>query len=562
MQKRIEKLILDGDYLFNKRQTLLTMWQEISDNFYPERADFTASRNMGERIADNLTSSYPILVRRDLGNTLSTMLRPRDKNWFYLQTNMPDIEDNDAKRWMQYASGIMRRAMYDRSSQFVRATKEGDHDFVSFGQCAISTTLNRMRNGLLYKCWHLRDMAWAENEEGKIDTIHRKWRAQRRQLVRLFPPGGNGLRQGVTEEFAKKMDSDPYGEFDIRHVVVPSAEHAPPDGVKKWTRPYVSLFIDCQDGRVLEEQEVYDCIYSIPRWVTVSGGQQIQSQYAYSPFTVAALPDARLYQAMTLTILEAGEKATNPPIIATQEVVRSDVQVFAGGITWVDADYDERMGEALRPMTLDERGLQFGAGLRADTQGSLMSASMLNKIGLPPITKEMTAFEVGQRVSEYVRNALPLFEPMESDYNGDLCEKSFGVMFRSGAFGDPRNIPQALRGKELTFGFKSPLTSALEQQKSSLFMQTKAMIADTIPMYPGASSMIKFDEALRDSLDGLGTPASWLTNKKEAAAIAVAQQKQAQAQQLLTTMGQGADVATKIGNAQQALAGTSEQQAV
>jgi hypothetical protein len=36
--------------------------------------------------------------------------------------------------------------------------------------------LNKLANGLLYRCWHLRDMAWQENEEGKIGFVARKWK--------------------------------------------------------------------------------------------------------------------------------------------------------------------------------------------------------------------------------------------------------------------------------------------------------------------------------------------------------------------------------------------------
>jgi hypothetical protein len=59
------------------------------------------------------------------------------------------------------------------------------------------------------------------------------------------------------------------------------------------------------DCELIHAMPVWTGFYRIPRWQTVSG-----SQYSYSPATVAALPDARLIQAMTFTLLEAGEKAT------------------------------------------------------------------------------------------------------------------------------------------------------------------------------------------------------------------------------------------------------------
>jgi hypothetical protein len=64
---------------------------------------------------------------------------------------------------------------------FTRATKEGDHDFAAFGQTCISVELNKLANGLLYRCWHLRDLAWMENEEGKIGFVARKWKPTNRR---------------------------------------------------------------------------------------------------------------------------------------------------------------------------------------------------------------------------------------------------------------------------------------------------------------------------------------------------------------------------------------------
>ena len=70
-----------GDNLFGKALPLRGLWQEIADNFYPERADFTIWRPLGTDFAANLMTSWPVMCRRDLGNQISTMLRPTARPW-------------------------------------------------------------------------------------------------------------------------------------------------------------------------------------------------------------------------------------------------------------------------------------------------------------------------------------------------------------------------------------------------------------------------------------------------------------------------------------------------
>ena len=172
----IKQLHAMGEGLFNKRGLLLNLWQCIADNFYPERADFTIVRNLGAEFATNLMTSYPVLARRDLGNAFGSMLRPTAKEWKHIKTNNWEKIDRDGRAWLENATNVMTRAMYDKRSQFTRATKEADHDFAAFGQAVIQITLNKLANGLVYRCWHLRDVAWRENEEGEVDTVFRKWK--------------------------------------------------------------------------------------------------------------------------------------------------------------------------------------------------------------------------------------------------------------------------------------------------------------------------------------------------------------------------------------------------
>ena len=132
-----------ADDLFAKKAPLNSLWQEISDNFYPERATFTLTRSLGADFAANLMTSYPVLCRRDLGNQFGSMLRPVAKPWFHVTRRHVKNEDNETRQWLQSFEQAQRKAMYDPRAMFARATKEGDHDFAAFGQCAISVEINK-----------------------------------------------------------------------------------------------------------------------------------------------------------------------------------------------------------------------------------------------------------------------------------------------------------------------------------------------------------------------------------------------------------------------------------
>ena len=91
---RAKELIDLGNRLFTKRAPMLSLWQEMAEHFYPERADFTDQFVIGEDFARHQEDSYPTILRRELGNNISSMLRPRDRQWFKT-TTLDDDRDED-----------------------------------------------------------------------------------------------------------------------------------------------------------------------------------------------------------------------------------------------------------------------------------------------------------------------------------------------------------------------------------------------------------------------------------------------------------------------------------
>lgn len=507
---RITTLRSRAERLLEKRGSLLTLWQTLAEQFYPQRADFTTIRNLGDELTNHLATSYPMMVRRDLGNAFSAMLRPAGRKWFSLTTTDPFIErDVDARRWLDDAEDIQRRAMYDVASQFVRATKQGDHDFATFGNCVLSVEPNAELNGLSYRCWHLRDCAWAEGDDGRVDFFVRRWSPDARSLIRKFPKTVSQATRSTAEKDGERV-------VECLCIIVRTSEHET-GGNKALERfPWTSIVIEKATGTVLEEIGQRTRRYFVPRWETVSG-----TQYAYSPATVAALPDGRLLQSMVATLLEAGERAVDPPMVATREVVRSDLQIFAGGVTWVDSEYDERLGAALRPLQERYDGIPLGIEMAQDARTMLAEAFFLNKLSLPPPAdgEQMTAYEAGQRVTEYIRGALPLFEPMENDYNGELCEMTFDVIMGLNGFGPPDAIPEALRGADVKFKFQTPLQAAMDLAKVGQFQQAQALLANALQIDPAAADEFNTGAAFRDALSGAQVPAAWMRSTREKQAL-------------------------------------------
>lgn len=544
MTPRIREIVEIGDRLFSRRLPILTLWQEIAMNFYPERADFTVPRALGEEFAAHLMTGAPVMARRDLAAQFQGMLRPRGKQWFQWAPEDERLHENlEVRRKTEFVQSVMRRAMYDIRSGFIRATKEGDDDFAAFGQTVISVELDLNVNRLLYRCWHLRDVAWAENDYGEIDVIHRKWKVTARDMMRRWP-------NKVDTKVRECADKDPFKEFECRHVIMPADEYESTTVKKSRKAKFASLLIDSENHSVLREEYVMGHPYIIPRWATVSG-----TQYAHSPATVIALPDARLLQRVSFTLLEAGEKATNPPMLAVQEALRSDISLYAGGITWADAEYDERLGEILRPLLMDKSGLSFGTEMMTRQEEMIKAAFYLNKITLPPVGADITATEFNGRTQEYIRTALPLFEPMESEYNGQLCEKTWDLMMNANAFGPPGSWPRELSGMEMRWQFDSPLTAANKRQDTITFQESAQLLSLAASIDPSLKSAVNVKQAFRDALWGIGAKATWVRSEEEAQQIEDQEREAMQVQQMLAQVGQGAQVAEQVGKAGQALSG-------
>jgi hypothetical protein len=552
---RSEALIEKGLGLLSKKTQLNTFWQNVAYNFYPQRAFFTRvdPYPYGRDFASNLTTSFPILVASEYANAISSYLRPSGQQWFEIDVayrNKDTDLDNESKKWLEWATQVQYNFIQDRESGFSMAVDQGDADFAVFGQSAISIEIDWKRKTLLHRCWNLRDLAWTQGANGIIDFVVREWRTTINNAYQFF---GDKLCANTLRKKGKEGD----GEIIIHHVVLRTEDFYELFSTAEITKrdikqPFVSLYLEVGEKHTIEQVGVPTIIYFIPRDQTVSG-----SQYAYSRAVVAALPDARLLQSITLSLLEAGEKTVNPPIITFENSVRDDISLAANTLNYLAYNEGQSIDDVVKVMNLDKSGLQYGLAMQDAIKAGQKDAFMLNKLQLPVFDREMTATEVRRRYQDWIRNAAPFVDRLQVEYNQVLCKMQFDTLKYVGAFGPADYMPNALREDLLrgnvSFKFKNPLLEAKEEEKMQKFVEMTGLIANNAAIDPDLAFLPNLDLALRDVFDGANIPAKWLNDEET---VEVMKQEKAQAmqsQQLINDLASGGVAAQEIGKGAQAI---------
>lgn len=496
MDSRAKELVTIGDSLFAKKIQWDELCQEIAENFYPMRADFTQSFTLGDDFAENIMESYPVQAREELANMIGATLRQGD--WFAVKTGFEEIDDKpDNAKWLEAATKRFRRLIYNRRAKFVKATTQADHDYVSFGNPVLSVEESPDRSHFLFRDWHPKDCVWMEGSTGDIDHVQRKIPTTARTIMRRWGKNAHSNIKLAAEK-------EPTKEFKIRHIVLPFDEVYGDDKAKRRlyrNSPFCSLYIDCEHQEILGEGPLPVFNYVIPRWRTVS-----TFQYGFSPAAINALPDGRMIQALARIILEQGEKALDPAIVAKGEIFRDAVNLYAGGMTYVDLENDEKLQDVFREVKTGD-GLPAGMQMKQDVRNLIAEAFLLNKLTLPS-AREMTAFETKARLDEFRRAALPFFGPIESEYHLPLLDVAFQIAVRNRAF-NFETMPDDLKGEDVTFTFESPLSTAEGRGKVQAFQESVQIIAagaqfdKTVPAKWNLSKMVE------DAVKGTGAPVDW-----------------------------------------------------
>lgn len=538
MDSRAKRLVEIGDKLFSAQQPWNNLRQEIAELFYPMRSDFTQTLGIGTDFQTGLMDSYPVQARETLGNMPYAMVRQGD--WFSVSTGDNELDElPENMAWFEKAKEVMRNTMYAPPANFVSATVEGDHDYVTFGNAILSIEENASRNGLIYKAHHPRDNVWMSNADGKIDHNQRAISMTARNVCR-------NKRWSVHADVEKMGREEPNKTIKLRHILMPVDDIYGDDKTmrrKYANKPFLSLYVDVERNHLLGESGMPMFNYVIPGWRKLSN-----VMYAFSPATLNCLPDSRMLQDLSRIILEQGEKAIDPPTMGRGDIFRDAINLYAGGHTNVDIEADQDIRDAF--MVLENKGqLGFGLDMRQDVRQLIAESMLMNKLFLPS-TKDMTAFETNARLDELRRAALPFFGPYDSECNLPLCDVTFESLLNARAIPNP---PDKLRDRDLTFKFDGPLNTLEGRQIIAAFQESVSLVAAGAQFDQTLPKKFNLTQATKDAVRGTGAKADWIIDEEVEAEVDEQDAQAAQLAKAAEIANAGAVTAKNVGEGAQAL---------
>lgn len=535
----VDEMIRRGNNAFQRMEGMLRLYQAIAEMFYPERADFIGKVSPGDERYWDIFDEEAMLLRRNLSNQIGAMIRPRGQDWFQCKAYPRQLNEvDDVRVWCESATKITREVIYSATSNFSRAMVESDNDYVAFGVSVVAHSYNRDRTGLLFECLHPRDCAWYRNSDLQIDEMHQRMMWSLRNI--------DEMGFVIPADLHKMYKENPHFEIEVRRCVYPVANYGG-DGKLPRSAKYAVMYVLPGFQKELKAKNGVQPFFRtwpfwVREWMNVSGEPS-----GRSPCTSVALATARGLNMAGLSIIESLEKLVNPPLVAPDDGVAGEIQIRANGITYYDTtlDYSTREPIYALPTGRPDFGMQYAEERRA----FLARAFLQNIINFPGSTKEMTAYEAQRLWEQYMRDAAPVFEPLEAD-NGRLMEPVFERIYdadgpgKSGAYPPP---PDELVGAEVKFDFKTPLSQAYDRLEFEKAREANVYIAERAQANPGVVDLIDQDAMDRAALKAI-LPQAWVRPIKDVEEERAEKQKQ-QMQAMAANLALQAASAQMGGNA-------------
>jgi hypothetical protein len=513
----VEDILRQHSQMVGERGTWENHWKEIAERILPRQDWFQISnRTQGDKRTEKMFDATAALALERFAAAMESMLTPRTQHWHKLKTSDPNLNKSKAvNQYLDEVTNTLFQIRYSPKANFASQVHEAYMSLGAFGTGCVFID-DVIGQGIRYKSIHLSEIYFAENHAGAIDKIHRKFELTARQAAQRF--GYDKL----PDKIQQMVEKNPEATFEFIHCVKPNED------VKRGRSDYrgmkfASYYVALEGQKIVNEGGYTTFPYAVSRYVTSP-----KEIYGRSP-AMLVLPDIKMINEMSKTVLRAAHKAVDPPLLLQEDGVLQAFNARPSALNY--GGINERGEQMVRPLEVGGR-VDIGLDMMEQRRKVINDAFLITLFQILVDAPNMTATEAMLRAQEKGALLAPTMGRQQSEMLGPMIEREIDILARSGLLPE---MPDELReaGGEVDIEYISPLNRAQRAEEGVAILRTLESVAGLAQFDPEVLMVFDPKKIARELADINGVPAKVLRSDEEIFAIKDQQAQQAQLEQLL-----------------------------
>lgn len=487
-------------------------WQTCSDYVLP-RSGLWDTKNA--RVFD---STAPRALGR-FAAALESTLTPRGNKWHDLAPENEELgQIPEVAQFCKKINDALFAARYKPVANFANQMVMA---YLSLGVhgTAVVFVDDDPRYGLRYKCIPLREIYLAEDAAGLVDTVFRKYELTARQALQEF---GEELPENILKDAGSSERQE--NRHGFVHAVFPRRDVK---NGKKDARnmPLASVHVAVNARKVVRESGYRKMPYAVSRFEVIPG-----DVYGRSP-AMTVMPDIIQVNEMVKTILRAGQKAVDPPLLLPDDEVITAFSLMAGSLNFGGLDSEGR--QLVQP-------LQTGTNLPIGLELINESRQVINDVFyitlfqiLVEQDRQQTATEVMARAQEKAQLLAPAMGRQQSELLRAVIDREMDVLWHRREF-KYIEVPGILReigGVEIVPRYVTNMAKALKSVEAGNLIRGMEAVVAVSQIDPAAIDWIQGDTLAKDLWEAVGADMGALRSDEEVEEIRAERAQQEQIQQ-------------------------------
>lgn len=501
-------IIARQERIANSRASLDSWWQDIALRVLPIAGQFTTTSEAGEKRTERLFSGKPVTDNERFAAVMDELLTPRTQRWHVLSPEDEAIQDDQqAASYLERLNKLLFTMRYRPKADFASQNHQGFMSIGAFGNSCLFVD-EEIGSGPRYMQWFLKECYWSANQHGQIDTLYRRYPMTAGNAARKAKESGWSLPEKIKD----KVTKDPYCTFEFIRAIVPNEERV-------YSRmDHQGMAFKCFDIAIDEKHMCKEGGFRT--WPCGIGRYMLapNEDYGRSP-AMAAWPGILTLNEQKKTVLRAGQKEVDPPILLSEDGALEPFNQRPGA-----ANYGMLSADG----TQLAQPLKTGANVPLGIELMMMEGREIEEAFLVSIFKilaehpQMTATQVLEIAQQKATLLAPMMGRQQSGYLGPIIEREVDILSRDSRFAWIEDeMPESLRaaGGAYKIEYRSPLARAMRAQDGVAIVRTLEVLPVAAQADPDALLVMDIPASMRELAEINGVPAKLVRDSKMVAAL-------------------------------------------